>query len=79
MVAFIKEASEHECEKQELLNEMEMLKQKIGKLDDQLRLLKENFDTYVNPQAEADNIKEIPPNVAGNAINSNLEGIEYDA
>ena len=38
-----------------------------------------NLDTYVSPQVEADNIKDIPPNIAGNTINNNLEGIEYDA
>ena len=69
----VKEATEHECEKQELLNEMKMLNQKIDELD-QLRLSKENFDIYISPQAEADNIMDIPPN----AINNNLEGIEYD-
>ena len=57
---------------------MEMLKQKISELDEQLRLSKENLDTYVSLQAEADNIKDIPPKIAGNTINNNLEGIEYD-
>ena len=65
---FIKEATEHKCEKQKLLYKMEKLKQKIGELDDQLRLSKENL------QAEADIIKDIPPNIAGNAINHNLQG-----
>ena len=78
MDAFVKEATEHECKKQELLNKMEILKQKIGELDDQLRLLKENLDTYVSPQAEADNIEDVAPNIAGNTINNNFEGIEYD-
>ena len=78
MDAFVKEATEHKCERLELLNEIEMLKLKIGKLD-QLRLLKKNLDTYVSPQAETDNIKDIPPNIAGNTINKNLEGIEDDA
>ena len=77
MDAFIKEAIEHECEKQELLNEMEMLNQKIDELDEQLRLSKENLVTYDSPQAEADNIKDIPSNIAGNTMNNYLEGIEY--
>ena len=75
MDALVKEATEHKHEKQELLNKMEM----IGGLDDQLRLSKENFNTYVNLQAEADNIKNILPNIVGNAINNNLERIAYDA
>ena len=84
MDAFVKEATEYKREKQELLNEIETLKQKIGELDGQLRLSRENLDTDVSPQAEADNIEDIPPNVAGNAVNNNinnnnLEGIEYDA
>ena len=54
------------------------LKQKIGKLDDQLRLSKKNHNTDVSPQAETDNIKDIPPKIAGNAMNNNLEGSEYD-
>ena len=41
--------------------------------------MKENLNTYVSLQAEADNIKDISTNIAGNTINSNLEGIEYDA
>ena len=76
MDVFVKEATEHKCEKQELLNKMEMLNQKISEFD-QLRLLKENLDTYVSLQTEADNIKNIPPNIVGNAINNNLEEIEY--
>ena len=60
MDAFVEETTEHKCEKQELLNEMEMLRQKICKLDDQLRLSKENLDTYISAQAEADDIKNIP-------------------
>ena len=79
MNVFIKEATEHKHEKQELLNRMETLKQKIGKFDDQLRLLKENFDSYVSPQAEADNIEDIPSNIVHSTVNNNLEGIEYDA
>ena len=78
MDTFVKEAIEHKYRKQEQLNEMEMLKQKIGEIDDQLRLLTENFDSYISPQAEADNIKDILPNIAGNAINNNLEGIEHN-
>ena len=35
MDVFIKEAAEHRHEKQELLNMIEKLKQKSGKLDDQ--------------------------------------------
>ena len=45
---------------------------------DQLRLSKENLDTYVSPQDEADKIKDIPPNIADNTINNNLEEIEGD-
>ena len=78
MDAFVKEATGHKCEKQELLNEMELLTQKLGELDDQLRLLKKKLDTYISPQAEADSIKDIPLNIADNAINNNLERIEYD-
>ena len=78
MDVFIKKATEQKREKQELLNEMETLKQKIDKLDGQLRLLKENLDTYVRPQAEADNIVDIPSNVVDNAVNNNLEGIEEE-
>ena len=47
--------------------------------DSPIEVSKKNLDTYVSFLAEADNIKDIPPNIAGNAINSNLEGIEYDA
>ena len=75
MDAFIKEATEHKPEKQELLNEMGT--KKIGEFDDQLRLSKKNLHTYVSPQAEADNIEDIPPNVASNAVN-NLEEIDVE-
>ena len=53
-----------------------MLKQKMGELDDQLRHSKENIDSYVCIKVEADNIKSIPPNIACNEINNNLEEIE---
>ena len=79
MNAFVKEVTEHKHEKQELLSKMETLKQKIGKLDYQLRILKENLYTYISPQAEADNIEDIPPNIAGNAVTNALERIVYDA
>ena len=67
------------ADQQELLNEMKTLKQKIGELDEQLNLSKGNLDTYVSPRAEVDNIKVIPPNIAGNAVSNNLDGFEYDA
>ena len=78
MNTFVKEATGYKREKQELLDKMEMLKWKIDELD-QLRLLKENIDTYASPQTEADNIEDIASNIAGNTINNNFEGIEYDA
>ena len=56
-----------------------MLKQKIGELDHQLRLSKENLDTYISSHVEVDNIKDILPKIAGDTINNDLEGIEYDA
>ena len=40
--------------------------------------MKENLDTYVSLQAEADNIEDVPSNIAGNTVNNNLEGIEYN-
>ena len=75
MDVFIKEATEHKCEKQELLIEMKVLKQKIDAFDYQLKLSKGNLDIYFYPQAEADNIKDILSNIASNAINNNLERI----
>ena len=47
MDAFVKKATKHEREKQELLNKIKMLKQKIYELDEQLRLSKENVDMSV--------------------------------
>ena len=74
MDEYVNKATEHKHEKQELLNKIETLKQKIGKIDGQLPLWKEYLDTDISPQAEADNIEDIPPNIADNTIK-----IEYDA
>lgn len=83
MDAFVKEATEHKREKQELLNEIDTLKQKIEELNSQPRLSKENLDSDASPQGEANSIEDITPNVAGNTvnnnINNNLEETEYDA
>ena len=78
-VAHLQTVQMEKTEKQSCLTNIETLKQKIGKLDDQLRLSKENLDTYVSPQAEDNNINDIPPNISGNTINKNYERIEYDA
>ena len=79
MNAFVKDATEHKHEKKELLNETETQKEKIGQIDGHLRLLKENLDSHISPQAEADNMEDIPLNIAGNVVINNLERTEYDA